>query len=210
MVTTRRASGNISSAYEPAVGGVDVLERPVSYSEFNRVEEQTQNTRETCSEEEALRRRNNLNRLLNYDRYTDTIENTQQNQQIISEQLTNVLNDEDIRPTSTTMQFGDDIDSITQEMNRAVAVEEQTQGYHLNKKGKIVVLLYSLVVAVILALIVINTGVLATLNTTAQAKAEELSSTMAKYDTLKGELDTLKSPENIIEEAQKIGMVFPD
>ena len=30
MVTTRRASANINSTYEPAVGGVSVLERPVS------------------------------------------------------------------------------------------------------------------------------------------------------------------------------------
>ena len=208
MVTTRRASANINCTYEPAVGGVGVLERPVSYAEY------TAETTSTCSEEEALRRRNNLNRLLNYDRYSETVvdEVAPVEAQVEASQVTtNILNDEDIRPTSTTMQFGDDIDGITREMNLAISGEKEEQSYHLNKKGKIVVLLYSLVVAVILALIVINTGVLAALSNTSTAKAEELSSTMAKYDTLKGELDSLSSPENIINKAQQdLGMIFPN
>lgn len=209
MVTTRRASANINSTYEPAVGGVSVLERPVSYAEY------TAETTDTCSEENALRMRNNLNKLLNYDRFSETVVDEVAcpvETQVETNQITtNILNDEDIRPTSTTMQFGDDIDGITREMNLAFEGEKEEQGYHLNKKGKIVVLLYSLVVAVILALIVINTGVLASLTNTSTAKAEELSSTMAKYDTLKGELDSLSSPENIIDRAQQdLGMIFPN
>ncbi len=208
MVTTRRASGIISSTYEPAVGGVDVLERPVSYAENA---ETVCQTRDACTEEEALRRRNNLDRLLNYDRYSDTIEQINQAQQVENAQVTSsVLNDEDIRPTSTTMQFGEDID-FSREMNRLNESESAEQTYHLNKKGKIVVLLYSLVVAVILALIVINTGVLASLSNTSSAKAEELSSAMAQYESLKGELDTLTNPNTIIEKAQQdYNMVFPN
>jgi len=67
-------------------------------------------------------------------------------------------------------------------------------------------MLYALVVTVILALIVLNTGVLATLSNTTQAKAAQLSATIAKYDALQTEIETITSSETIIEKAMELGM----
>ena len=70
--------------------------------------------------------------------------------------------EEDFRPTSTTMQFGDDnIEELREEMRKS---EEEIQGYHLNSKGKIAVIIYSMVITVIFALIILNTGLLARLS----------------------------------------------
>ena len=182
MVTARRSTEIISSAYEPVAGGISVLERPRNFEESVDIAEQS--SRVDFTQEEA-RRRDNLNRLMNYDRFAEqTAENVETVQNVA--QTSSALTDEDIRPTSTTMQFGEDIDNISREMNRAIDADAQ-EGYRLNKKGKVVVMLYALVVTVILALIVLNTGVLATLSNTTEAKAQQLSATVAKYNELQTE-----------------------
>lgn len=198
MVTTTRRSSEISCAYEPARGGVDVLERPSASKEYlaapvNEVEFSRTETE----------RKSNLDKILNYDRYAQIQENATQ---VVSEAAldSSTLSDEDIRPTSTTMQFGDDIE-IRKEINKQSSAEHT---YHLNKGGKIVVSLYALVVAVVLALIVLNTGVLAKLSHTAEAKAAQLSETVARYNALCDELDAMSDSSHIIDVAEnEYGMV---
>lgn len=198
MITTRRSTESESFAYEP-VGGVSVLERPQSKVDYNQ-EEQSQ-AKVNFSEEEA-KRKSNLEKLLNYDRYSEQV-NDQQVQTIVDETVS--LSDEDLRPTSTTMQFGEDIEHITNEMYKQEASQEQS--YRLNGKGKLVVMLYSLVVAVIMALIVLNTGVLATLSSTSSAKAKELANAQAQFNQIQMEIDQITSPEQVIESAKDFGMI---
>ena len=197
MITTRRSTESESFAYEP-VGGVSVLERPQSMVDYQ--EEQSQ-AKVNFSEEEA-KRKSNLEKLLNYDRYSEQV-NDQQVQTIVDETVS--LSDEDLRPTSTTMQFGEDIEHITNEMYKQEASQEQ--GYRLNGKGTLVVMLYSLVVAVIMALIVLNTGVLATLSSTSSAKAKELANAQAQFNQIQMEIDQITSPEQVIESAKDFGMI---
>lgn len=196
MVTTRRSS-EISTAYEPCatVSGVDLLERPETCEEVNVVEETT----------EAQERRKNLDKLLNYDRFTEqsSVVIEEETEQIIKE---TALSDEDIRPTSTTMQFGDDIDQIRREMNKAN--EEQKQSYSLNNKGKLVITLYALAVTVIMALIILNTGVLAKLTNSIEAKVAKLDDTIARYEAVQEEIGRISNSEYIIDYAQnELGMV---
>ena len=202
MITTRRSSEMSSSVYESSasVAGVDLLERPQSFEEFASVAPAINES------EEALERKRNLQNLLNYDRYSE-----QASAVIVDETIEEVqasaLADEDIRPTSTTMQFGDDIDQIRREMNRAQE-EEKSVSYHLNGKGKLAVTLYALAVTVILALIVLNTGVLAGLSNNVQAKAAELDSTIARYEAIQQEIESISNSDYIIDVAQnQYGMV---
>ena len=206
MVTTRRASTEITnSAYDRGTaGGVDVLERK-AFSQTNEVASVAQ---EETIDEARARMRGNLDMLLNYDRYTeqvvDSVEAPMLDEARVAEPVD--IQDEDIRPTSTTMQFGDgDVDQIYNEIQRDN--KEETSSYRLNGKGKLVVVLYALAVTVILALIIINTGVLASLSGTREAKATELNTKIEQYQQLSANIEDISTNDYIIEQAEELGMV---
>lgn len=206
MVTTRRASTEITnSAYDRGTaGGVDVLERK-AFSQTNEVASVAQ---EETIDEARARMRGNLDMLLNYDRYTeqvvDSVEAPMLDEARVAEPVD--IQDEDIRPTSTTMQFGDgDVDQIYNEIQRDN--KEETSSYRLNGKGKLVVVLYALAVTVILALIIINTGVLASLSGAREAKATELNTKIERYQQLSANIEDISTNDYIIEQAEELGMV---
>lgn len=185
MITTRR-SGEVSYEQKAMHGGVDLLEMPVAQA--NSVVE------DTDLSEAQERMRKNLNDLLNYDRFSE--ENVAESIVTDSVQIMERdFADEDIRPTSTTMQFGDDIDSIRQEMNQESA---QKTSYRLNSKGKVALVLYSLVAMVILALIILNTGVLANLSNVKAAKVEQLSSLKQEYALQQENIAEISDPDYVI------------
>ena len=207
MVTTRRTSTETTSSVldRATSGGVDVLERKTPV-----LDEFVNGEREETVDEARARMRGNLDLLLNYDRYSETVVDN-----IVSPTVEEVsvavdktvdLQDEDIRPTSTTMQFGDaaDADQIYNEMHRE---EKENSGYKLNGKGKLVVVLYALAVTVILALIIINTGVLAKLSGAKEEKVAELNGKIEQYQQLSAEIDSISGNDYIIEQAEQLGMV---
>lgn len=205
MVITRRSSEESAFMNESSTsGGVGILERPATYEEF--VAEKPKNT--VNREEEKALRRQNLEKLLNYDRYSaqvETVEEEPVKAESVSEPVVAVLADEDIRPTSTTMQFGEDIDQIRHEMN--IKREEQVKP-SLNNRGKLAITLYALVVTVILALIVLNTGVLAKLSNLNQAKSAELNNVIERYNALQSEIESISNSDYIMDVAQnQFGMI---
>ena len=194
MVTTRRSSVGMNNSFENATnkGGVGLLERN---------ETSLQQEVEVSSNAQA-ERLSNLQKLLNYDRFTE--ENMQQT---IVEDVVTDFADEDIRPTSTTMQFGDDnLEQIREDMKATSTVVDEEISYSLNTKGKLALILYSLVVTVILALIVLNTGILSRLSATETAMANTVNTKVAEYNTLMNEIDNISSPEYVIDAAQNLGM----
>lgn len=215
MVTTRRSTNVSNSVFEQrTTGGVDVLERPAPVAKEEAAAKVDFSEAQT---QEAKARRKNLDRLLNYDRYSESMvasapaetivkERPMVREEVKVENKSTALSEEDIRPTSTTMQFGDDIDGIREEM-RTRTVEENVS-YKLNGKGKFAIVLYSLVVTVILALIVMNTGMLSKLSNANQAKAQELNAVVAEYNTLMSEVDSISTSEHIANVAEnQFGMV---
>ena len=193
MVTTRRSTVVMNNSFENATnkGGVSLLERP-EICDVGSIEKNSD-----VSQSERMQQ--NLQKLLNYDRF-----NEENMQQTVVDEAVKDFAEEDIRPTSTTMQFGDEnLEQIREDMK--VNVIEETS-YHLNTKGKIVVMLYSLVVTVILALIVLNTGILSRLSQTETAMANSVNTKVAEYNTLMSEIDSISSPDYIIESAQNLGM----
>ncbi|MBQ7340056.1 MAG: hypothetical protein IJW43_04300 [Clostridia bacterium] len=216
MVTTRREESRTSYYDEQKGSGIALLERkvPASYTEFTQDEKRGETT-----EEARERMQRNLDKLLNYDRYaesgymeeievakTETVESVVETS-VVDQSIEEVsLSDEDIKPTSTTLQFGDgEVDLVYSDMEKQK--ESQKQGYQLNGKGKLVLVLYSLAVTVILALIVLNTGVLTSLKSQSAAKTEILNQKVAEYSVLSQEIDSVSSDAYVIEQAEGLGMV---
>lgn len=213
MVTTRRASTNVMSSVFDAntSGGVDVLERKVSVAKNEFIN----TAKEETVDEARARMRGNLDMLLNYDRYSEEVVDSiatpvvEESPVSIAEQTPVVdsldIQEEDIRPTSTTMQFGD---GETEQIYNEIKREEKEEGsYKLNAKGKLVVVLYALAVTVILALIIINTGVLASLSGAKEAKIATLNSKIEQYQQLSTEIADISNDNYVIEQAQNLGMV---
>ena len=202
MITTTRRSYEMASAYEGnrSAAGVDLLERPRAYEEYNHAP-----ITEDLSE--AKERRKNLDKLLNYDRYSEQVETVSEVVDSVAVAAPAAFSDEDIRPTSTTMQFGDaDLEQMYKEMNRAS--EQTSEGYKLNTKGKIVVAIYAVIVTLIFALIVVNTGVLTVLSRANEVKAGELAEKQAEFSALTSEIESISSNEYVLEVAQnELGMV---
>ncbi len=194
MLTTRRNTTNSSE------GGsaIDVLDRR-SASAFDR----EVSTEERAQEREIMHR--NLNKLLYGEPSVEEEIPVEEEPKLeVKEQA---IADEDIRPTSTTMQFGDgDVSHVYNDME--MQKDREKNGYKLNSKGKIVVMLYALTVMVILALIVINTGVLASLKRTNQARAEELGNRIAMYGALTEEINAVSADDYVISVAENTyGMI---
>ena len=190
MVITRRSAEMVKNSYDTTSrGGVDLLEKP-------RAMEQVEQTERNCVDQ-TERMQRNLYNLLNYDRFTEEdmqVKDVEVAQEAVS------FSDEDIRPTSTTMQFGDDLEQIREEMKKSEEMEEGS--YHLNTKVKIAVILYSLVVTVILALIVLNTGVLARFSAQEKAISASLEAKIMEYNQVMANVESISSPEYIIDIAQ--------
>ena len=194
MLTTIRSS---KSSYETgSYGGVDVLERK-SHVDVSMPE------KDETMEETRLRMRENLDRLLNYDRVSTVeyapVEEEPVETKVEVQEIVNV-SDEDIRPTSTTMQFGPDgKETVFKDMER----EKESSSYKLNGKGKAVVILYALAVVVVLALIILNTGVLSVLSNMRSAKAATLAEKQEQVAAIYEKIEEVSSDEHVIKLAEE-------
>ncbi len=78
----------------------------------------------------------------------------------------------------------------------------------MTAKGKLLMCVYAIVVAVVLALIIINTSVLNNLDSSIAAREAELNSVMTQSQALKDEIAELTSDSSIISRAEEeLGMV---
>lgn len=201
MITTRRSNGFDTT--ESARGGVDVLERRTA------INSEAVPEREESMEETKARMQRNLDRLLNYDRYSEMeAENSAvMDDAPVEETETVAMSDEDIRPTTTTTQF---IDGDPQIFNDAEkSKEERKSAYRLNAKGRLVVVLYALVVTVILALIVLNTGVLKALSKDIATLDESYRVQAAAVSAQAAEIAEISSDAHIAQVAEtELGMIL--
>ena len=209
MITTKRSLYDSNQTYvsSESKGEVGLLEREETNERviFGRKE-----TEEISIEDARARMQRNLDKLLNYDKYAEDATPEPALEAVAETAYTAVetnFQDEDIKPTSTTMQFGDDeVDQIYNDMHSRHNVAAK-ESYRLNSKGKLVVVLYSLAVAIILALIIINTGVLAALNKNNTLKQEELTGLTQELTELKSEISEITQDSYIIDVAEDFGMI---
>ena len=164
------------------------------------------------AEQERKLMRENLNKILNYDRYGEM--QAEEREKVVSEKKAepvlaeasngSVILEEDLRPSVTTMQFGEeDKQSVLEDMKNSTERVE----YKMNVKGILVMFLYALAVTVVLALIIINTGVLALLDKDAAAKHEEIVSLQQTYYSARSEIAEITSDEYVSQKAIELGMI---
>ena len=108
----------------------------------------------------------------------------------------------DLMPTATTIQYRSDLFE-----NEKPTVVEEKKGYSLTAKGKLLMAVYALVVAVVLALIIINTSVLKTLDSEVNAQEARLSEVTAMSRELDDRIAEYTSDEYIINWAEENGFV---
>lgn len=193
MVKAQRSDNSFYS--QSTTGGVGLLERPAS---------ETANLKTSAKEEnldlarEKMRR--NLDMLLNYDKVSaSAVIAPEQEAQVEEVKAEASLQDEDIRPTGTTMQFGDvDIDQMRAEMRTE---ESDKKKYHITNKGKIAITIYSLIVMVIMALIVVNSGMISSYDNAISTAKAELDDKRVEYSQLQQENQHVSSDGYIIDNA---------
>ena len=204
MITTKRSGSGTS--YSNRQSSTAVLEKPVS-SYRNYVNA----PKEESAAEASARMRENLQKLLNYDRYSETVVDSVAPTKETEEQspAKTVIEeksylDEDSRPTSTTMQFGDDADA---DIRNEIAPQktEEKKSVKLSAKGKIIIALYSVVVALIFALIVINTTMLSKVRNDIAMKQGQLSAIQTEYQLSEERLQELEN--KVPDKAEEFGMI---
>ena len=214
MITTRRSQSEITNERT----NVATLERevPTSFNEY--LVKDAVNEADDLKVSERARISQNLDLLMNYEKYLDQKEEPvkaeapvkakaeapaapyfapERAQTVEIPEKTAAA--EDLKPSSTTMQFTEtDMDTLYQDLQQ----EEESKGYYLNAKGKLMIALYALVVVAIMALIIINTSVLSALNLSFREKSENLAALQSRYEEMNRELDEISSDEHVSEIAE--------
>ncbi len=200
MITTRRSYNGTSERS----GGVGVLDReiPSSYSEYKNPTP----VREESIDEAKARMQKNLEKLMNYDRFSEVSASDVVVEEPVNTVVEAVAQDEDIKPTSTTMQFGtDDLDQMYKEMDRTDTANKTS--YRLNGKGKLLAVLYALTITVVMALIIINTGVLANIKGSTREKQAKLNQLITETTELQEQVYDISNDGYVIDKAEEIGML---
>ncbi len=182
---------------EGMTGGTATLERSTRAQEIAPQDDRA---------EEVERRRRNLERLLNYEVYEerDAVEEAPVVSQTTTVAPEASVNEEDIRPSTTTMQFGDG--EVEEMFNEMPSETEEKSSYKLTLRGKIAIALYSVAVVIIMALIVLNTGVLAKLSSSTEIAQAELNALSTQVEMQQAEIASISDDAYVLENAQKLGM----
>ena len=205
MITTKRANNNATFDSEGSRGGVGLLERQ-SLNSYVQNESIVDSNDELSDARERMKR--NLDKLLNHNSTANSVVEDYATVQETTQADLVASQDEDIKPSSTTMQFSDgNIDQIYNDLEKTHQREQNR--YYLNGKGKLVLVLYALAVTVILALIVLNTGVLATLKTSNAERVATVQDLAQTYAARVEYKDYISSNEYVIEKAtNEFGMII--
>ncbi len=148
----------------------------------------------------------NFDRIINYDAYTRT-DSVQQTQQTVNTFISGY--NYDASPSSTTMQF--------ENMPKAEIYQDYRvdTGYVATTKvrtsAKVAVVILSLVIALLSALVVLNTSLLKNMNNSIDGKLTELQALEQEYMTVQEELSDVSNDQTIIDKAQNdYGMVVKE
>ena len=86
--------------------------------------------------------------------------------------------------------------------------EDASGAYKLSNKGKFVVVMYALVIAVVMAIIVINSGLLNTRQAQLQSSLDAYNQRLASYQVMLENKESFSSADYIIEQAENMGMIL--
>ncbi len=118
------------------------------------------------------------------------------------------VTDADLMPTETTNQYRD---SLYREERPAEHAQEKKKGFALTARNKLLIAVYSIVVVVVLALIIVNTSVLGSLDAEVTAREAALNAAIETSKNLEAEIDYYTDADTIISRAEdELGMYMPD
>lgn len=113
---------------------------------------------------------------------------------------------EDLRPTSTTMQFESAEENDLYEDLNYKKVSKKEENFSISSKGKMLIAIYSAVVLLILSLIIINARMLKSLDGSLSTRSERVNELQKTYERVSDEYSAVMSDEAIDAWAKEHGM----
>ena len=115
--------------------------------------------------------------------------------------------DSDLLPSPTTLQFiGKERSYVYQDLNNRQKQEEDDVNYKINTKSKVMIAVYALVVLTIFTLIILNTRMLKTMDTSINEQEARIEALQQENTTLYSQYQVLSSDEEIARRAEEMGM----
>lgn len=111
---------------------------------------------------------------------------------------------EDLTPTATTIQYRTDLYAD----ERPAAQVGERKRFSLTAKGKLLMAVYAVVVVVVLALIIINTSVLRSLDASVAERQAELDAALVRAEQVAEDIEAATSEETVIQWGLDHGMYF--
>ncbi|MBQ7165147.1 MAG: hypothetical protein IJU84_04645 [Clostridia bacterium] len=127
------------------------------------------------------------------------------NESAVSEEVGKYEGANDATPSPTTMQFFDPSGNVLKD-SREEADDEVETGFKITPRGKALIAIYSIVVATIIALIIMNAKVLKNMRKTISEEERVVESLAQKSQVLDEELEYVSSEAVIAEKAVALGM----
>ena len=115
-----------------------------------------------------------------------------------------VKESEDLKPSSTTMQFS--MKESTDIYEEIRPKNDEEKDYKINTKGKVLIAVYAIVVLTVFSLILLNSRMLRNLDRSIESYASRVETLTEEYAEAKGELDFVSSDETILSKAEEMGM----
>lgn len=181
----------------------NVIEKNTFSDEFETVEQVAVKNDAISSEEREFNSKiaDNFDRIINYDAYAR--QDAVKDREHAVNSFVNGANYE-ISPSATTMQYKDMPKAEIYQDYRAEA------GYYTQTKvrpsAKLAVVILTLIVAILSALVVLNTALLSNMNSLIGSRLSEVENLETEYASLVDELTEVSSDQSIIDAATEIGM----
>ena len=113
----------------------------------------------------------------------------------------------DLMPSQTTLEYkGTSSTDVFTATKTYSSVEVNTK-YKISTKGKVLIAVYVLLIAIIFAFIAFNANFLRSLDNQIDTANEEVANLQLELDESLEKLNQASSDESIIEEAKKLGMI---
>ena len=147
-----------------------------------------------------------------YHNNTQTEASTAEFDNIIASASANsTINQIDLYPSTTTMQFAEKKDrrhvyEDFSDMDLSVD-EEDESSYKINTKGKVMIAVYALVVLTIFALIIMNTRLIKNMNESISEQEMRIENLIEENQALQAQYEFVSSDEEVLRKAVEMGMV---
>ena len=177
-------------------------------------------TEKVAVEEKRNNIKNNLDRILNYEKYLNKAETSETATYAAEREATvadlnekyteteeKIYESEDITPSKTTMQFVNiQEEDFYEEINAKREVKEE-KSYKLSTKSKVLIAVYALVIITIISLIILNSRMLKSLDASINDYTLRIDRLQEEYETVSRELEYVSSDEIISMKAEEMGMI---